>query len=384
MITGLPSSGFDTGIGGTPSSTNRNSYSAPQYSGGSKTMAGITGSTQHPSGSYGGMGSIGSGGNSGGVFDPYPNSRKGSSTPQFSNPPNYFPPPQTQAPQMPNFNSNFNMPQGQNYDPYSGGGGGGGPTNTMGPPGTGSLGSNYSGPTAQSPGFRQFSDAVMKFMGEGMSKYDAKEAATNLTGYVQGIGLQGGGTWGGGALGGGAGGGGQPGSLGGNLDAMSQYSQGLMDPNSDYFKRLSGAAQEQIGQQSAAQQRASALRGAQSGFGAGAGAVQMATSADIGQAGLEAQGQAAAGLALQAPAMGMQGLQSTFSPYLGIEQLGEQSRQFGANLGENQRQYGVGVGLQQQQQAAQQAWQQAQIDMQNRQMQQEALMNQYAMMYGMF
>jgi hypothetical protein len=199
----------------------------------------------------------------------------------------------------------------------------------------------------------------------------------------------------GGAGGAGGGGGGAGGSLGGNLAAMSEYSKGLMDPGSDYYKQLSGAMQQQIGGQAAAQQRSAALRAAQSGLGGGRGAEAMQTTADIGQAGLEAQGRAESGLALQAPQMGMQGLQSTFSPYMGIERLGEQSRQFGANLGSQQQQFGVGAGLQQQQMAHQMALQQAQMQMQaqaqnaqyqmqQQQAQQDTLMQQYAMMYGMF
>ena len=283
------------------------------------------------------------------------------------------------------YNSNFSMPPGQSYTPYGGGGANpmysNPPENMMG--GGGGL---YGGLWNQmNPGQRAQASAQIGSAGNpGGGIQDNAQRRQIMQQILNAGGGGGGGGAGGGGGGGGGGAGGGGSSLGGNLDYMSQYSQGLMDPNSDYYKRLSSAMQEQIGGQSAAQQRASALRGAQSGFGAGAGGAQMATSADIGQAGLEAQGQSAAGLALQAPAMGMQGLQSTFSPYLGIEQMGEQSRQFGANLGENQRQFGVQTGLSQQQMAHQQALQQAQMQMQQQQMQQEALMNQYAMMYGMF
>jgi hypothetical protein len=163
---------------------------------------------------------------------------------------------------------------------------------------------------------------------------------------------------------------------------MGEYGKGLLDPGSDYYKRLSQQMQQQIGRQGAAQQRASALRGAYGGLGAGATPEQMMTSADIGQSTLEAQGQAEAGLALQAPGMGMQALQSTFAPHLGIQQLGEQSRQFGAGLGERGRQFGIGAGLQQQQMAGQQAWQQAQLQQQQQQQQMQMMMNMMASMYG--
>jgi hypothetical protein len=166
--------------------------------------------------------------------------------------------------------------------------------------------------------------------------------------------------------------------LQGNLDKMSQTGSGLMDPNSDYYKRLSASMQRQIGGQSAAGQRAAALRGAWSGMGAGASPEMMMTQAGLGQAGLEAAGQAQADL-----------------PLMGIEQLGEQSRQYGYGqaqqagqyghgAAEGARQFGVGVGLQQQELAGQQAWQQAQLQQNQQQMQYQAAMqqqqNQMAMM----
>lgn len=181
--------------------------------------------------------------------------------------------------------------------------------------------------------------------------------------------------------------------LTGDLNKMSQYGQGMMDPQSDYYQRLSQGMQQQIGGQAAAQQRASALRGAWSGMGAGASPEQMMTSADIGQAGLEAQGQAEAGLRLQAPQIGAGMMQSTFQPRLGQNQMLEQSGQFGAGLGESGRQFGANVGLQQQQMANQMSQFQAgltqQADMFNAQAQQQqqarqwqAMMNQMAGAYG--
>jgi hypothetical protein len=178
---------------------------------------------------------------------------------------------------------------------------------------------------------------------------------------------------------------------------MAEQARGLMDPNSDYYKRLSAGMQRQIGQQSAAQERGAALRGAWGGLGAGASPELLATQADISQAGLEAQGQAEAGLRLQAPQLGMQGLQSTFQPQLGYHQLGEGSRQFGAGMGEQARQFGAGLGLQQQQMAAQAAQQQAQMQQQmamfnaqaqnqfsmaDRQRQHELMMQQMSGLYG--
>ena len=75
---------------------------------------------------------------------------------------------------------------------------------------------------------------------------------------------------------------------------------------------------------------------------------------------------------------------SYISQILGLERLGEQARQFGAGLGEQARQFGGGLALQQQQLAAQQAWQQAQLQQQQQMADLDALMKQYAMMFGMF
>lgn len=169
-----------------------------------------------------------------------------------------------------------------------------------------------------------------------------------------------------------------------NLNQLAQYGQGLMQPGSDYYQRLSQAMQQQIGGQTEAQQRAAALRSAWSGLGGGASPELMATTGQLGQAGLEAQGAAEAGLALQAPQIGAGMMQSTFAPGVNLQQLGEQSRQFGAGLGEQARQYGGNLALQQQQLANEQAWRQAQLQQQNQMANMDNLMRQYAMMFGMF
>lgn len=170
-----------------------------------------------------------------------------------------------------------------------------------------------------------------------------------------------------------------------NLKYMSDQAKGLMDPNSDYYKRLSAGMQGQIGNQAAAQERSAALRGAWSGLGGGQGAEVMQTAADIGQAGLEAQGSAEADLRLAAPQLGMQGLQSTFQPQLGYNQLNEGSSQFGASLGENQRQFGVNAAIQQQGMANQagqfNASQQQQWAMQQQQNEWNQMMQEMAQSY---
>lgn len=178
-----------------------------------------------------------------------------------------------------------------------------------------------------------------------------------------------------------------------NLGFMAGQGRGLMDPESDYYKRLSAGMQQQIGAQSAAQQRAAALRAAWGGMGGGRGGEMMQTSADISRGGLEAQGLAEAGLRLQAPMAGAQMVQSTFQPQLGYHQLTEGGRQFGAGLAEQARQHGIGAALQQQQIAAQQAQAQQQFAQQQQQFQQQmaqrnrelewkAMMQQMAQLYA--
>jgi hypothetical protein len=185
---------------------------------------------------------------------------------------------------------------------------------------------------------------------------------------------------------------------------MAGYGKGMLDPDSDYYQRLSQGMAQRIGAQSAAQQRAAAMRGAWGGFGAGASPERLQTQADLGQAGMEATGQAEAGLRLAAPQIGAQMLQSTFNPQLGYNQLTEGSRQWAGSLGEQSRQFGYGqqaqqnqfganLALQQQQMANQMAQAQAgysqQANMFNAQMQAdqqrmqwEAMMNQMAGLYG--
>lgn len=176
-----------------------------------------------------------------------------------------------------------------------------------------------------------------------------------------------------------------------DLGAMSEYGRGLMDPESDYYKRLSAEMQRQIGGQAGAQQRSAALRGAWGGLGGGMGGEVMQTQADIGQAGLEAQGRAESGLALQAPQIGAGMLQSTFQPQLGLSGLGEGSRQFGAGMGEQSRQFGAGLGLQQQQMAQQAGQFGAGMDLQYQQMaqqaeqaNQQAYLQELALQYGAY
>ena len=299
------------------------------------------------------------------------------------------------APQLPQQPSaQMQMPQYSGYSAY------GGPASYGGGGGGGSGGGGYGGfvtpqsqwkPQMQNKYAWQGGDPARQAqIGQidwsGAGAQSAQQKAAMIQNYMKtgqiGGGGSGGGGYGGGAGGGGAGGGGF--GLNENIGAVSQAGQGLLDPGSDYYKQLSQSMQRQIGQQSAAQERSAALRGAYGGLGGGASPELLATQADIGQAGLEAQGAAESGLALQAPQMGAGMLSSTFSPLLGIEQLSEQSKQFGAGLGEQARQFGVNTAMQQQSLAGEQAWRQAQLQQQQQLAQQEALMRQMAMTYGMF
>lgn len=154
--------------------------------------------------------------------------------------------------------------------------------------------------------------------------------------------------------------------LGGALSIQGQAGAGLLDPNSDYYKRLMEAMRAQIGGQSAAAQRSAGLRAAQSGFGGGASPELMEMQQGIAQAGLGAAGEAGANLALQAPQLGGQLMGSTFGPALGLQQLSE-----------NQTQFGLGQAMQQQGMAQQGAQFQAQLSQQQALANQQAQMQQY-------
>lgn len=158
----------------------------------------------------------------------------------------------------------------------------------------------------------------------------------------------------------------------GQLGDLQEYGQGLMDPGSEYYQGLSREMQQTLGQQGAAAERAAALRSAYGGLGGGQGAELLATQGDIAQSTLEAQGAAQADLALQAPQVGAAMLQSTFAPELGLQQMGEGSRQYGHGMAEDARQFGAQMGLAQQQMAQQRAMQEAQLAQQYEQMQLQA------------
>lgn len=138
--------------------------------------------------------------------------------------------------------------------------------------------------------------------------------------------------------------GGAPGGTSGaTAEKLAGAGLDLMDPGSDYFKRLMDGMKKRIGKESAAAGRAAALRSAWSGMGAGASPELLDVQGDIAQSGLEAQGQAGAGLRLAAPQLGAQIAQGGGQLALGRESLEEGSRQFGAGLGEQARQFDTGL-----------------------------------------
>ncbi len=157
-----------------------------------------------------------------------------------------------------------------------------------------------------------------------------------------------------------------------NLNQMASYGQGLMDPGSDYFQQLVSQGRQQIGAGAAASKRAAALAGAEQGFGAGASPEMLSMQQGIDESSRIGMGNMMGQMTLAGPRLGAGMMQSTFGPGLGLQQLGEQSSQFGAQLGQQAQQFGTNVGLQQQQLAQQQAQYQA------------MLRQQMAMQYGGF
>lgn len=122
---------------------------------------------------------------------------------------------------------------------------------------------------------------------------------------------------------------------------MQNVGSGLMDPNSAYFQKLLGRMKGELGQQGAAQKRAAALTGAESGFGAGGGAEVMQMQGDIDEATMEATGEAAGDLALAAPGVGAQIAGQGAGINLGVAGSTLDARR----LAETMREFDVGAGF---------------------------------------
>ncbi len=187
------------------------------------------------------------------------------------------------------------------------------------------------------------------------------------------------------SVGGGGGGGGaggaqlpyQPGApkTQGLIDSMSQAGQGLLDPNSDYSKRMREQMVGGIGQQTEAMQRGANLQASRAGFGSGAGAELLETQGDIGRAGLAAQGQAGADMTLKAPQLGGDLMRPALSAQTALQ---------GQSLQGYMGQQGLDVQQQAQAFQAQLAQQQMEQDrqMQEAQMQMDLMMREMGVMYG--
>lgn len=130
---------------------------------------------------------------------------------------------------------------------------------------------------------------------------------------------------------------------------VGEAGTGLLDPSSDYYQRLVEGMKSRIGKEAGGNYRAAALRAAQGGFGGGQSGELMDMQADIGRAGLEAQGEAGANLRLEAPKTGASMALGAGGLTLGGEQLEEGGRQFDVGTEEGARQFNQA----QQQQAGQ-------------------------------
>jgi hypothetical protein len=174
------------------------------------------------------------------------------------------------------------------------------------------------------------------------------------------------------------------GQLSGGLNKLQEAGAGLLDPDSEYYQRLVGGMREQIGKQTAASQRSQALRQAYSGGGA-TGEAQM-NVADIGQAGLEAEGQAAADMRLKAPGMGADILGNVTAQRGGLEQYGhgayQQGSQYGHGAAQQAGQFGAQLGVEQQRIAAQNDLAQQQMAQANYQQQMQNWMDMMSMVYS--
>lgn len=155
---------------------------------------------------------------------------------------------------------------------------------------------------------------------------------------------------------------------------LTEAGTGLMDPGSAYSQRMKTEALKTIGDQTGAQQRAAVLNAARAGYGTGQSAELLETQGEIGQAGLEAQGQAAAGLQLEAPKVGAQILNPALNAQVGL-----QSNDLSAWLSQQQ------LGQQAQAQQANIALEQQRFELERQRMEQELRLRELAQMYsGMY
>jgi hypothetical protein len=156
----------------------------------------------------------------------------------------------------------------------------------------------------------------------------------------------------------------------GVANRMSKYGEGLLDPNSELSRRMQEIMTGRIGEETGAAKRLAAFQASQSGMGAGGSPELSAMLSDIDIEGMETGGRASADLMARMPGMGLDFLKpaaqthlgvgsEALSGYLGQQQLNQQQQQAAANS------YYTGRGL----------------DLQQQQLDQDALFNQFALMF---
>lgn len=152
---------------------------------------------------------------------------------------------------------------------------------------------------------------------------------------------------------------------------LEQYGAGLLDPNSEYSRRLQEALTGRIGGETEAQKRLASFEAAQSGYGTGESAELMAALGDIGVGGEEALGGAMGDLMMAGPGMGLEFLQPAGTMEMGYE-------------GQRLQEWRERNAMEQQarQAAMQSAYQGRGLDLESERLQNEAFFNQLAMMFS--
>ena len=151
----------------------------------------------------------------------------------------------------------------------------------------------------------------------------------------------------------------------GFMNQLGNAGAGLLDPSSAYSQRMRSEISEGIGQNTAAQQRGSALRAAGSGMGYGGSPELLEVQGQIGQEGMRAQGQADASAILGGQQLGGQMLGSAMGGAIGLQGQALQGFMGQQQMGQNQ-------AMQDQQLQHSSAMQKQQLDAQSK-LQQQAL-----------
>lgn len=152
---------------------------------------------------------------------------------------------------------------------------------------------------------------------------------------------------------------------------MSGYGKGMLDPNSEYSKRMQEVLTGRIGEETEASKRLAAFQASQAGMGGGGSPELMAMLGDIDIAGMEAGGQASAEMMGQMPGMGLDFLGGALQGELGIS-----GQDLQAWMGQQQlQQQAQGMGTES-------FYRGQELDLERERMNQKAMMDQLAMMFG--